>query len=234
MTLVKTSIITILLIASNNHIAYAETLISLKDAKKQFAHQPAKLQAAKLAVQDYYEPAKKIDYSQYEQEVRDVCQNALDTHFKKHMITEQSAIIFDIDETALSDYPFFKAQSFEWSIEDAYQFRFTKESVAIRPVQEFYNELKKLGFKLIFLTSRRDTLYQATCQNLAQEGYVFDELILLPIELFNQHVPHGAWKAEERKKLAQKYDIVGSVGDSLSDFEGDYCGIKVKLPNYLY
>lgn len=234
MSLIKHSIITILLATSTHNFALAEILMSLKDAKKQFADQPAKLQAAKDDILNYYEPVGQAKDSQYEQDVRLICQNALAQDFKTHTVTEKSAVIFDIDETALSDYPFFKECSFEWSIEDAYHFRLKKESVIIRPVQELCNELKSLGYKLIFLTSRRDTLLDATKENLASQGYVFDELILLPIELFNQHVSHGAWKAEERKKLAQKYDIVGSVGDSLSDFEGDYCGIKVKLPNYLY
>lgn len=231
MTMIQKSILTIMLATSVSYLFATEALISLKDAKKQFADQPEKLQAAKDSIRNYYEPVGQAQESVYEQEVRVICQKALED-FKKHTVTEKSAVVFDIDETLLSDYPFFKERSFDWSIEDAYQFRYKKESAVIRPVQEFYTALKALGYKMILLTSRRDLLYQATHENLVKADYVWDELILLPMELFNKHVSHGAWKADIRKALP--YNIIGSVGDSLSDFEGDCCGIKVKLPNYLY
>ena len=32
----------------------------------------------------------------------------------------------------------------------------------------------------------------------------------------------------------QGYDIVGTVGDQWSDLEGEYHGIQIKIPNYLY
>jgi len=212
----------------------SQSLISLKDAKKQFANNSEQLKNIKTKIQTYYEAQDQNKESVYEKEVRTICQTALDKHFKTHKVTEKSAIIFDIDETVLSDYPFFKEKNFEWTADEAFLFRFKKVCTPIRPVRDFFNELKKLGYKLIFLTSRRDTLYQATTENLANTEYVYDELILLPIKLFEQHVSHGAWKFEVRKELSKKYDIIGSVGDSQSDFEGGCCGVMVKLPNYLY
>ncbi len=227
-------IIIYLVLASCITHGFLHAMVSLKEAKKQYAPASANLQETIKALRNYYEAPMDGQESAYERELRAICQKALDEHFKEKKVTPKSAIVFDIDETLLTDYKFFKECNFEWTIEDAYQYRFKKECSAIRPMQNFYNQLKALGYTLILLTSRREALYQVTQENLTKEGYVFDTLILLPMDLFNQHVSHGAWKASMRKTLSQHYDIVGCVGDSPSDFEGDCCGVQVRLPNYLY
>ncbi|MFB3057197.1 MAG: HAD family acid phosphatase [Ignavibacteriaceae bacterium] len=43
------------------------------------------------------------------------------------------------------------------------------------------------------------------------------------------------FKSTKRVELVQMgYEIIGTVGDQWSDFEGPYHGIQVKIPNYLY
>jgi len=212
----------------------AQSLMSLKDAKKQFAKSPEQLKNIKNTIQAYYEAQKPNQESVYEKEVRTICQTALEKHFKTHKVTAKSAIVFDIDETVLSDYQLFKQKNFEWTTDDYCDFRLKKACTPILPTRDFFLELKKLRYKIIFLTSRRDTHLQATQENLAAYGYTYDELFLLPTELLEQHVSHAAWKLQIRQELSKKYDIVGSISDSLSDFEGGYCGVMVKLPNYLY
>lgn len=55
------------------------------------------------------------------------------------------------------------------------------------------------------------------------------------MELYNQKAPSGPWKESVRKELSEKYDIVACLGDSPTDFEGEYTGDKtILLPNYLY
>ena len=43
------------------------------------------------------------------------------------------------------------------------------------------------------------------------------------------------YKTAKRVFLTNKdYDIIGTVGDQWSDLEGEYHGIQIKIPNYLY
>ena len=34
--------------------------------------------------------------------------------------------------------------------------------------------------------------------------------------------------------IKQGYEIIGTVGDQWTDLEGEYHGIQIKIPNYLY
>jgi len=174
------------------------------------------------------------EFDQYNTEVENICKEGL-LNILKLEKKDNSAIVFDIDETILTDYPFFKEKNFEWTIEDAFEFRKKGISQVIKPVFEFYKELIKLGFKIIFLTSRRDSLNEITIKNLTDFGInQYSELILLPIDLFNASIKHHEWKAKVRQELSNKYNIAASISDSKKDFEGGNTGYCIKLPNYLY
>ncbi|RPI59241.1 MAG: hypothetical protein EHM44_12475 [Ignavibacteriales bacterium] len=76
--------------------------------------------------------------------------------------------------------------------------------------------------------------YDVTYKNLIQEGYSgFDTLITQSKE--DQKLKAQEFKSKVRTELTnQGYEIVGTVGDQLTDLNGPYSGIKIKLPNYLY
>jgi predicted secreted acid phosphatase len=205
---------------------------SLRVAKKQHSVTSAEYHNVVSALRAYYEQSTD-GATAYERDLKVICDKALE-HFKQLPVTANAAVVFDLDETLLSNYALADTTNFVWTVEDAYTFRQNSTCPAIKPVRELYAALKGLSFKIIFLTSRRDTLTQRTIDNLASQGMSYDELILLPIDLFNQGISHGAWKAATRAALSQRYTIVGNVGDSESDFEGEHNGYKVKLPNYLY
>jgi len=180
---------------------------------------------------------KVINYYEtgdFEKQVTIICHKAL----KELLIVKKDncVIIFDIDETALSNYPFFKEKNYIWSLnEEVVVFRQKMVCPVIQPVLEFYSELIKAGFKIIFLSSRRDSLYQATLKNLHNAGFAkFEELILLPMDLLNAGVKHGLWKAQKREELSKRYNIVGSISDSPKDFIGGNTGYNILFPNYLY
>jgi predicted secreted acid phosphatase len=105
---------------------------------------------------------------------------------------------------------------------------------AIPQVKDLYDFLVQKGFKIIFITGRRDNLYYPTFTNMKSAGYVeFDTLIT---RRQDDHKTTAAdYKSQKRKELVEKgYVIAGCVGDQLTDCEGENCGIVVKLPNYLY
>ena len=106
---------------------------------------------------------------------------------------------------------------------------------ALLQTQALYKQLIGAGYRVIFLTGRKDIESDATRANLISVGYtVFDTLITrVPAEY---NLTATAYKSARRTQLVEQegYNIVGCVGDQWSDLHGPYTGFKVKLPNYIY
>lgn len=210
-------------------------LVSFKRARQEFeqSHDQQLFEKRKQQLVDYYTS------SAYEQDVEKICTQAL-KHFKTVPVTPQSIIIFDKDDTALYHYQVQDDLEFIWSRQPkltAARAEGDRDFMdpVIEPVLKFYNQLKTLGFKLVFLTSRNEGDYEHCLQELIEAGYTgFEKLMLMPDNLaFDASVKTADWKLSLRKELAQQYTIVGCVGDRDADFEGGYTGYIVKLPNYL-
>jgi hypothetical protein len=171
---------------------------------------------------------------EYQTDLKNICTEAED-YFKNNKPDNDNAlIIFDIDDTAITSYTKTDSFCFLWdSKEQCNDTRKKLTSTPIQPVLNLYNAVKKLGYKIAFLSSLRTIEMEKTKNRLADAGYKdYDELILK--NTLDLTSTTAAWKRGERKKLAERYLIAGCVGDRPQDFEGGYTGYKVKLPNYLY
>ena len=211
---------------------HAPELINLKRATQEFeqTHDANALANRKLQIFNYYTT------DAFEHDVRKICAQAL-KHFSLMTMTPISLVIFDIDDTAFYNYQWRDEAEFIWKHNpELIQARETRMAPAIKATLAFYTELKKLGFKTVFISSRNQGVYDEYYKNLTQIGYKdFDKLILMPDELaFDKNIKTADWKLEIRKQLAQEYTIVGSVGDRTSDFKGGYTGYEVKIPNYIF
>lgn len=185
------------------------------------------LDLAKKAVRDYYEKGE------YQKE----CSLAFAKGIKEiesNSIPDNAVVIFDVDDTALSNYDQTKDLGFGYVFSIWDKWMKDARAKAIPETKNFYDWLIKKNIKVIFLTGRKNDAYEATKKNLMAQGYSkFDTLIVRNNEA--NEIPATEWKSFEREKLVQKgYKIIASVGDQDSDFEGDNIGIKIKLPNYLY
>lgn len=185
------------------------------------------LRAAKDIVQDYYESGK------YEEELEKIYAEAK-TKIDKISVQQNSAAIFDVDDTALSNYEISKRLDFGYDYQIVQDWVMSGRLPAIKQTKEFYDYLKSKGLKIIFLTGRQYEEYDATYQNLIKTGYTgFDTLIVRNKRA--RKISASEFKASVRRELSTKgYDIILCVGDQWTDLEGDNTGIKVKIPNYLY
>jgi len=188
---------------------------------------PVNLSAAREEVKQYYESGK------YDEELTAVIEEAK-KEFDKVEVKENSVVIFDVDETALSNYELAEQMGFGYVYEMNKQWNAEAKAPAIPQVKELYEFLLSKGSKIIFLTGRNFYEYEVTYQNLVKEGYtVFDTII-------TQIGDETKMKAKDFKSgkriwlTKQGYDIAGTVGDQWSDLEGFYHGIQIKIPNYLY
>jgi len=143
-------------------------------------------------------------------------------------------VIFDVDETALNNYGLAEQMGFGYVYEINKQWNAEMKAPAIKQVKELYDYLLSKGSKIIFLTGRNFPEYKATYKNLKNVGYtVFDTLITQIGD--EKKMKNKEFKSSKRVWLTkQGYDIVGTVGDQWGDLEGEYHGIQVKIPNYLY
>ena len=188
---------------------------------------PVNLSVARESVKEYYESGK------FDEELNTVVQEAKDK-FSKVTFTENSVVIFDVDETALNNYEVSKKMGYGYVYEMVHDWTQDAKVPAFRQVKELYNYLLSKGSKIIFLTARRNDEYDATYKNLITQGYTeFDTLIT---KNKNEYEMKSAdFKSAKRNELVQNgYDILGTVGDQWGDLEGPHRGIQVKIPNYFY
>lgn len=150
----------------------------------------------------------------------------------------KDAWIFDIDETLLSNLPYYQERGYGLEIFDPVEFEKWVEkamSPAIEASLKLYEEVLGLGFKIFLLTGRSENQRSITVDNLINAGVRYwDKLILRSSD------DHGKlaiiYKSEKRNEMAKEgYRILGNSGDQWSDLLGSPMSSRsFKLPNPMY
>ncbi|OVA12464.1 Acid phosphatase (Class B) [Macleaya cordata] len=151
----------------------------------------------------------------------------------------KDAWIFDIDETLLSNLPYYEIHGFGSEVFDEKTFDEwvdLAEAPALPASLKLYNELQRLGFKLILLTGRAEFQRSATEKNLLLAGYGnWEKLILRGASDIGKTAE--MYKSEKRKEEEEEggYRIHGNSGDQWSDLLGFAMATRsFKLPNPMY
>ena len=188
---------------------------------------PINLTTSKEEVIYYYESGN------YEKELDKVINKAMDV-FKSIPVTDSSAVVFDIDETALSNYEINKELDFGYVPELWDKWIEEAKAPPIAGVKMLYDFLKEKGFIIIFITGRKGYQYNSTFKNLVCDGYKnFDTLIVR--KSYENKLTAKEYKSKKREELTKKgFNIVGDIGDQHSDLDGPDHGVQVKIPNYMY
>ncbi|KAI9191992.1 hypothetical protein LWI28_016490 [Acer negundo] len=150
----------------------------------------------------------------------------------------KDAWVFDIDETLLTNLPYYVDHGFGSEIFDEKSFDDwvdLAEAPALSESLNLYDELKQLGFKIFLLTGRSEFQRNATVKNLLLAGYSGWEKLILRNHL-DQGKPATVYKSEKRLELVNEgYRIHGSSGDQWSDLQGFAVAERsFKLPNPMY
>jgi hypothetical protein len=151
---------------------------------------------------------------------------------KHHGSNKMRAVVFDIDETSLSNYTAIEKDNFTFGTNS--QHEATDEiGTAIQPTLDLFNLAKKKGYATFLITGRRENVRTPTAENLAREGFTgYTQLILRPVDSAGSTI---AYKSGERAKIEdQGYKIVANVGDQYSDLAGGHSQVVFKLPNPFY
>lgn len=148
---------------------------------------------------------------------------------------EKLALVLDIDETTLSNYPellkldfgFNKAAFDAWAI--------SASAPAIPGTLRLFQEARRLGVAVFFITGRTQDETDATARNLRAQGFNgWQQLTLRNPEQAKQTA--GVYKSAIRAGIvAQGYTLALNVGDQWSDLKGaPEAEYNVKYPDPFY
>ena len=145
------------------------------------------------------------------------------------------ALVLDIDETSLDNYPCLnQSGGIPYSAVPYAVCVVAYDAPAIKPVRSLFRLAKDLKVKVFFITGRPEAIRAGTLQNLKAAGYKGRyELILQPAGYNDPStVPY---KSGARKQIEKRgFTIVANVGDQQSDLKGGYSERTYKLPNPIY
>ena len=184
-----------------------------------------------------------VDSGRYDADVTRFVDQAIAWLNERAPKAHRPAIVLDIDETSLSNWQAYRLNHWARILQgdcnldhgpcNIRVWQAMGKSTAIAPTLHLVDRAHQLGVAVFFITGRPSSLRAVTEQNLREQGYTWDGVILLPVdERFASGVD---FKAPERHRLAdQGYTIVLSMGDQQSDLDGGFAEKTFKLPNPVY
>lgn len=142
------------------------------------------------------------------------------------------AIVFDIDETVLSNYTAIEADDFTYDENSQHQAE-NQIGQAIAPSKELYDLAHSKSIAVFYITGRPEDERQDTDENLDREGLgEYEQLYLEPADFTGTTVDYKSGARADIER--QGYRIIASVGDQYSDLAGGHEDVAFKLPNPFY
>jgi predicted secreted acid phosphatase len=155
------------------------------------------------------------------------------------------AVVFDIDETALSNWDAIQANDFGRVIDgpcseppkgpcgwQAWDLR--AQSTVIPPTMDVFQTARRDNAAIFFITGRPESQRAATVRNLQSTRYTgYAQLIMEPV---HAHYDSAAdFKAPQRAHIEDMgYTIIANIGDQPSDLDGGFSERTFLLPNPFY
>ncbi len=194
----------------------------------QSCYAPPNLVDVKKQIANYYEQGG------FANEMNSVVQSAI-SELNGLDFNDSSTVVFDVDETVLSNFEVMKKDNFCYVKQDWDEWISEIRCPAIPHMLSLYKFLLDKKIKIVFITGRKASQQESTEINLRAEGFIdFDTLITRqPNEL---DLSALQYKSEKRKALEKKgYQIAATIGDQQSDLEGIFNGkLQIIIPNYMY
>lgn len=145
-----------------------------------------------------------------------------------------ATVVFDIDETLLSNYEYYKETGFTFDQNGWNAFTESCQNSAIGPSRTLYRQLIRDGFAVVLITGRSDTERKATADCLRKRGMTdWHELILRTQA--EASLSADDYKSQKRAALKREgHRIVASIGDQVSDMSRGHLKRGFLLPNLMY
>ena len=153
------------------------------------------------------------------------------------------ALVLDIDETSLTNWPQLVANDFGYIPRgpcrlpegpcSSHTWERTMRAKAIAPTLALFNAAKGKGVSVFFITGRREDQRWVTAANLRGAGYRgWTGLMMRPA---GDKRTVSEYKSGERAKIEAKgYTIIANMGDQPSDLAGGHAERGFLLPDPFY
>ena len=200
------------------------------------AHAP-NLPGAQREVETY------IDSGRYLEDFAKVVSRAQTWMQQQASSVSRPAIVLDIDETSLSNWPAYRANGWGRVVNGPCDlekgpcglraWQASGQAKALAPTLALARRARELGVAVFFISGRPPTLLEATERNLREQGYQWTGVVVLPEGA--KFASAAEFKAPERRRIEERgYTILLSLGDQESDLTGGYAQATFKLPNPVY
>lgn len=199
-----------------------------------FAREPLNLSRAKADVIQYYNSGEYIsDFTK----VINFAQGYLENRYNQNRQLphpRQLAIVFDIDETTLSNYVYLLATDFCFTAKSIQEGLLKSDGKPFEASFRLYQYAIDHHIAVFFVTGRREFLADATIRNLRRAGYQHYVRVYFKPNNYTL-ISVSPYKTQMRKQISEQgYDIVENIGDQESDLKGGYADRIYKLPNPFY
>ncbi|CAH9066504.1 unnamed protein product [Cuscuta epithymum] len=157
-----------------------------------------------------------------------------------HLVKDGKDIwVFDIDETALSNLPYYARADVGFGVKAYNETEFEawiKEAraPAMPETLRLYHRVVSMGIKVVFISATKEEFRADRTLNLHIAGFRTWEMLIL--RGANDTGSVLEYKSQKRSELVnQGYRIVGNIGDQWSDLLGDNAGFRTfKMPDPMY
>jgi acid phosphatase len=175
-----------------------------------------------------------VDSQRYSQDLDRVAARAARYLRRQVPGAERPAMVLDIDETSLSNWPYEVDSNFCYDSQEFNAWVERAEAEPIAGVLELYRIAHSLEVAVFFVTGRHPDQREATETNLRAVGFEsWEGLDMRPRN--DGESSASVFKTAVRRRITDEgYTILVSVGDQHSDLAGGYAQRTYKLPNPFY
>jgi predicted secreted acid phosphatase len=182
-----------------------------------------------------------VDSGRYAQQIENVSSAAIDW-IEQRVQTEarnlgagkrRLAVVFDIDETMLSNLPYMRAMDFGYQPAAWTAWVARGEAPPLEPVREIFQRARRLGVEAIFITGRRERDQAGTEKNLRAIG-TGDYLRIFFMGDDATETAEKFKTATRARLVSEGWILIANVGDQASDLAGGFAEKTFKLPAPFY
>lgn len=190
---------------------------------------PSNLYNVEQQIVSYYESGRYLEDAT---SVDRHLQSYVDARLKSG--ARKPAVVFDIDDTALSSFSYERAHQFAYDVPSWNRWERSDRFPSIAPTLTLAKHLTAERVAIFFVTGRRQPDLVVTRRELAAAGYPKSAgLFLRPVSDHAKSViPFKSHAREQIERMG--YTVLASVGDQWSDLRGGYAERLYKLPNPMY
>jgi acid phosphatase len=228
-------------------VALGPAVKALADADCPAAREPRlpPIEEPAVNIDKHKKQLRAYQAGNYNDDIKLVFEDALAYVTSQLDKTKRPAIVLDIDETSLSNWPDIDADDFGFIKSGGCLLKSTfpcgfeawiekGRAPRIDPTLVFFNVVRAKHVAVFFVTGRIDSQRAVTIRNLRRAGFKdWTGLRTRPDDDKDKSIV--PFKSRERTRIEKDgYTIIASIGDQQSDLEGGHAECTFKLPNPYY